>query len=208
MDLEQRLSVFGGTLNVSVNNDDVLVIKHKKLMNTSTTRFLLDNIDPRYESFRQFSIISAITSVVCLITSLYLVWHGQTFYEPPDDGVFWLFAFISFAAFLMLGIKAYNSRVNIVCFNSHDGRRLFSILGNKPSSEIVEVFCEKLGKRIERIRYSGEISSDRMSEILKQHVEFLFEQSVLTEAEAKTAIERISSKSKISVVDFGKKEGL
>lgn len=205
MELQQRLSIYGGKLNLSVNNDDVLVITHKKLMNSSTTKYLLDNIDPRCESFRQFSIIAAITSVACLTISICLVWYGKTYYEPPDDGAYLFFSFITFMAFLIAGIKAYRSRVNVVCFNSHDGRRLFSILGNKPNSKEVEVFCENLGKRIERIRYNGEISSDRMAEILKRHVEFLFEQSILNESETKSAIERISKKSKISVVDFSKK---
>ena len=203
--LEQRLGIFGGKLKLYVNNEDVLIITHKKMLNTSITKYLLDNIDPRFESYKQFSLGAAITSIACLSASVFLWWYGKTYHQPPDDGAYLFFSFITFIASIIAGVKAYKSWVNIVCFNSHDGRRLFSILGNKPDSNKVEEFCRNLGKRIERIRYNGEISRDRMSEILKRYVEFLYENRVLNEIEVKSAIARISNKRNISVIEFEKK---
>jgi hypothetical protein len=174
-------------------------------MNTSTTKYLLDNIDPRFESFKQFSVAAAFTSIACLVLSFCLGWYGITYHQPPDDGAYLFFSIIAFAGFFIAAVKAYRSKINIVCFNSHDGRRLFTIFGNKPSASDVERFCEALAKRIEQIRYNGDISSARMAVILKRHVEFLVEQNILDAAEAKTALDRIYSNSVISVLNFTKK---
>lgn len=204
MNLEQRLSVLGGKLTLEVASDDVLVVTHRKIMNLSSTRYLLDNIDPRYESFKQFSLVAAVTSVLGLILALFLGWYGKTYYEPPNDAAFWFFSFISFIVFMVAGARALRSRVNVICFNSHDGRRLFSLLGNKPSEGKVREFCDSLAHRIEGIRYRGEISGERFAAILGRHVDFLYEQNVLSESEVKSALERIKNKSKLSVVSFKK----
>jgi hypothetical protein len=208
VELVQKLSIFGGKLKLHVGNDDVLVITKEKMLNTSTTKHLLDNIDPRCESFKHFSVAAAFTSIVCLVLSLFLGWYGKTFHEPPDDGAYLFISLITFFGFIITAIKAYRSKINIVCFNSHDGRRLFSILGSQPSSDDVNKFCEALAKRIEKIRYNGEISHERMAVILKGHVEFLFEQNVLNEAEVNAAIDRISSKTRVSILSFVNNESV
>jgi hypothetical protein len=208
MDLEQRLSFFGGKLKLHIGTDDVLVVTHKKMMNTSHTKYLLDNIDPRYESFRHFSISSAMTSIIFLTISVYSWWYGTTHHQAPDDGIYWFVSFISFIIFLTAGVKALQSRVNVVCFNAHDGRRLFSVLGNKPSTKYVKEFCDQLGKRIERIHYNGEFSSERTADILTKHVEYLFEQNILSESEVKLALDRISNKAKLNVVSIAKDEAV
>lgn len=202
MNLEQRLSVLGGKLTLEVTSDDVLVVTHRKIMNLSSMRYLLDNIDPRYESFKQFSLVAAVTSVLGLILAIFLGWYGKTHYEPPNDGAFWFFPFISSIVFMVAGVRALRSRVNVICFNSHDGRRLFSLLGNKPSEGKVREFCDNVAHKIEGIRYRGEISGERFAEILGRHVDFLYEQNVLNESEVKLALERIKNKSKLSVVSF------
>jgi hypothetical protein len=208
VELIQKLSILGGKLKLHVGNDDVLVITKEKIMNTSTTKYLLDNIDPRCESYKQFSVVAAFTSIVCLALSIFFGWYGKTYHEPPDDGAYLFFSIITFFGFIITAVKAYRSKINIVCFNSHDGRRLFSILGSQPSSDEVTRFCEALAKRIEKIRYNGEISYERMAVILKTHVEFLYEQNVLNEIEVKTAIDRISSKTRFSVLNFADNESV
>ncbi|MCP5426039.1 MAG: hypothetical protein H6970_13375 [Gammaproteobacteria bacterium] len=206
MELEQRFGLLGGKIKVSVNNDDVLIITHKTFMNSNTNRYLLDSIDPRYESIRHFSVAAGASAVVYLALSVFFGWYGKTYYEPPDDGGWLFFSLITFVAFLIAAVKAYRSRINVVRFRSIDGNWLFSILANKPSAGDVENFCERLENRIERIRYRGAISNERMANNLRRHVEFLFAQKVLSETEARLALTRISNKFKLRVLNFTRDE--
>lgn len=82
------------------------------------------------------------------------------------------------------------------------------MLGNKPNEEKVKEFCDGLAQKIEGIRYRGEISGERFAAILTRHVDFLFEQNVLSDSEVKAAHERIKNKSKLSVVSFKKDEAV
>ncbi len=208
MKLSQRLGVLGGKLDISLGNDDVLVINHKKYLNVNESRYLLDHIDPRYELYKQFSLPAAIASGMFLVVAVFLWWYGKTYYQPPDDVGYLFMSIVCFVAFIISGVKAINSRVNVICFNAPDGRRLFSILGNKPNTKEVRRFSDALVKRIERIRYNGEISNERMADILEKHVEFLCEQGVLSLSEKKVAINRIQNKTKFNVVKLNESKNV
>lgn len=203
MQLQQKTGLLGGKLTITVDEQDVLSIEHKKFMNTIQNQFLLDNIDPQYGLFKGFSLASAVFAAISLIASIILLWYGKTYHSPPDDGAYLFFSILLFGAFLIAGVKAMKSRRNIIYFNSVDGERLFNILGNKPNPQKVHEFCNNLKNRIESIRYRGEISVERMQEILTRHVEFLYKHKVLNDAELNSALNRIKDKSKINVVDFG-----
>jgi len=203
MRLEQKLSITGGKLTLSVENNDVLVITHKKLMNSSSSRYLLDDIDPRYHSFQEFSLAATLISLICFVFSICIGWYGKTHYSPPDDGAFLFFSFITFIGAIISGVKAVNSRANVISFNNaRNGYRLFSIFGNKPSQEEVEKFCSDLCKTIESIRYSEELSNKKMSDVLTRHVEFLSEQKVLSDDEVRAALMRIENRMRPNVVNF------
>lgn len=202
MQISQRLGLFGGKLSTRVGSDDVLTIAHEKLFNKNETRYLLDHIDPRYDTLRRFSVASAVTSLISILLSAALLWYGKTYLVPPDDGVVLFFSGLLFITALIAGLKALRSRMNLVLFNSHDGRRLFTLYGNKPNAQEVTEFCLQLAKRIERIRYSGELSTERMSSILTKHADYLAEQGVLSEAEHKAVLSRIAKKGKPSVVSI------
>lgn len=140
--------------------------------------------------------------MISILLSASLIWYGKTYLEPPDDGVFLFFSGLLFITAIIAGLRALSSRMNLVLFNSHDGRRLFSLYGNKPSTQDVTTFFQQLEKRIERIRYSGELSTERMSSILTKHADYLVEQGVLSETEHKAVIGRIEKKGKPSVVSI------
>jgi len=207
MEIIQKVGIFGGKFSVHITENDELIFTNEKLFNKNTSKYLLDHIDPLCESYKQFSMAAAITSIIFLALAVSLYWYGTTYLTPPNDAGFLFMSAIFFIGFLVAGIKAIRSRLNIVCFNSHDGRRLFSLYGNKPSANEVEVFCDNLKTQIERIRYNGEISNERLSEILGKHVDFLFENDVLNESERQTALNKINNKTKLNVVELspGKK---
>lgn len=203
MYLEQKLSITDGKLVLSVENNDVLVVTHKKLMNSSSSRYLLDDIDPRYHSFQQFSLVATLISLTCFAFSIFIGWYGKAHYSPPDDGAFLFFSFITFIAAIVSGVKAINSRANIISFNNaRNGYRLFSIFGNRPNQAEVEKFCSNLCKTIESIRYSEELSNKKMADILTRHVEFLSEQKVLSDDEVRAALTRIENRTKPNIVSF------
>ena len=202
MELVQKVGLFGGKFSVHITENDELIFSNEKLFNKNTSKYLLDHIDPLYESYKQFSIAAAITSIVFLALAVSLLWYARTNLTPPNDVGFLLMSGIFFIASFIAGIKAVRSRLNIVCFNSHDGRRLFTLYGNKPSTNEVKLFCENLKTQIERIRYNGEISNERLSEILGKHVEFLFENDVLSQAEKENALKKIINKTKLNVVNL------
>lgn len=202
MELIQKVGIFGGKFSVRITESDELIVSNEKLFNRNTSKYLLDHIDPLFESFKQFSMAAAITSIVFLVLAVSLLWYGRTYLSPPNDVGFLFMSGIFFIAFFIAGIKAIRSRLNIVCFNSHDGRRLFTLYGNKPNANEVELFCENLKKQIERIRYNGEISNERLSEILGKHVEFLFENGVLSQTEKESALNKIINKTKLNVVNL------
>ena len=202
MELVQKVGLFGGKFSVHITENDELIFSNEKLFNKNTSKYLLDHIDPLYESYKQFSIAAAITSIVCLALAVSLLWYARTNLTPPEDVGFLFISGIFFIASFIAGIKAIRSRLNIVCFNSHDGRRLFTLYGNKPNTNEVELFCENLKKQIERIRYNGEISNERLSEILGKHVEFLFENDVLSQVEKESALKKITNKTKLNVVNL------
>jgi hypothetical protein len=202
MKITQRAGFFGGKFTLHITSHDELVLTNEKILNKSTSKYLLDNINPLYESYKQFSMPAAIMSVVFMVLSIFLFWYGKTYFTPPNDVAYLFMSSIIFIAALVAGVKALRSRLNIVCFNSIDGRRLFSLFGNKPSTEEVEYFCEELKKQIERIRYNGEISSERMADILGRHVEFLYEHEVLSQAEKESALNKITNKTKFKVVSL------
>jgi len=208
MQLSQRLGMLGGKLDISLGNDDVLVINHKKYLNVNESKHLLDHIDPRYELYKQFSLPAAIASGMFFIAAILLWWYGKIHSQPPEDVGYLFISIVCFVAFIISGVKAIKSRVNVICFNAPDGRRLFSIFGNKPSIEEVKKFSDDLVKRIERIRYNAEISNERMADILEKHVEFLCEQGVLSLSEKKVAIDRIQNKTKFNVVKLNKNKNV
>ena len=208
MEITQKTGMFGGKVSVHITNNDELIFTHEKMLNKSTSKYLLDHIDPLFESYKQFSMAAAITSAVFLVLAIFLYWYGKTQFSPPEDVGYLFISGIFFIAALIAGAKAIKSRLNVVCFNSHDGRRLFSLFGNKPSATEVEKFCDGLKKRIERIKYNGEISNDRMLEILGKHVDFLFEHDVLNQSEREAALKKISSKSKLNVVKLSSKDNV
>ena len=204
MEISQKKGMFGGKFSVQVTNNDELIFTHEKLLNKNTSKYLLDHIDPLFESYKQFSMAAAVSSVVFLLLSVFLYWYGKANFVPPEDVGYLFMSVIFFIASLVAGVKAFKSRLNVVCFNSNDGRRLFTLYGNKPSSEEVENFCDGLKKQIERIKYNGEISPDRMADILEKHVDFLFEHDVLSQADSDSAKKRIASKNKLNVVQISK----
>jgi len=202
MEIIQKVGVFGRKFSVHVTENDELIFTNEKLFNKNTSKYLLDHIDPLYESYKQFSMAAAISSIVFLVLAVSLYWYGTTYLTPPNDAGFLFMSVIFFIAALIAGVKAIRSRLNVVCFNSHDGRRLFSLYGNKPSSNEVEEFCNNLKTQIERIRYNGEISNERLSEILAKHVDFLFENGVLSQTEKESALKKIENKTKLNVINL------
>ena len=202
MEIIQKVGVFGRKFSVHVTENDELIFTNEKLFNKSTSKYLLDHIDPLYESYKQFSMAAAISSIVFLVLAISLYWYGTTYLTPPNDAGFLFMSVIFFIAALIAGVKAIRSRLNVVCFNSHDGRRLFSLYGNKPSSKEVEEFCNNLKTQVERIRYNGEISNERLSEILGKHVNFLFENGVLSQTEKESALKKIENKTKLNVINL------
>lgn len=206
MEISQKTGLFGGKVSVHVANNDELIFNHEKMFNKNTSKYLLDHIDPLFESYKRFSTIAAVMSVIFITLSIFLYWYGKTYFVPPEDVGYIFMSFITFVAALIAGIKAFKSRLNVVCFNGHDGRRLFSLYGNKPSVKEVEVFCDSLKRKIERIKYNGEISNERMKEILGKHVDFLFENNVLSQAERDSALNKIANKSKLNVVTLSASE--
>lgn len=202
MEITQKVGIFGGKLSVRINENDELIFTNEKLFNKNTSKYLLDHIDPLYESYKQFSMAAAIATIVFLALAVFLLWYGKINLTPPNDVGFLLMSGIFFIAAFITGVKTIRSRVNIVCFNSHDGRRLFSLFGNKPSVKEVKLFCNNLKKQIKKIRYNGEISNERLSEILGKHVEFLFENDVLSQTEKVNALKKITNKTKLNVVNL------
>lgn len=202
MEFVQNIGFFKGKLKITVGSDDVLTLSQEKLLNKIENKFLLDNIDPQYDVYKSFSIGAFSTSIISLALAILTTWYGNTYFQPPDDGPFLLTAGLLFMSFFFFGVNSYKSKINVVCFNGHNGQRLFSILGNKPSNEKVTVFCNELKSKIERIRYNGEISAERMAGILEKHVELLYENQVLSAEEKAQAIARINTRKKPTIVKF------
>jgi len=206
MKISQKTGLFSGKVTAHIANNDELIFTHEKMLNKNTTKFLLDHIDPLYESHKQFSTIAAVMSLTFFTLSIFLYWYGKSYFVPPEDIGYLFMSAITFIASLAAGTKALRSKLNVVCFKSHDGRRLFTLYGNKPSTKEVELFCKSLKNKIDKIKYNGEISSERMKEILSRHVEFLFENNVLSQTEKETALNKISNKTNLNVVKLANNE--
>ncbi|WP_339414468.1 hypothetical protein [Pseudomonas sp. EA_35y_Pfl2_R5] len=200
MEFIQSIGFFKGKLKITVGSDDVLTLSQVKFLNKVENKFLLDNIDPQYDVYKNFSIGAFTTSTISLVLAILTTWYGSTYFQPPDDGPYLLTSGLLFMSFFFFGVNAYKSKISVVCFNGHNGQRLFSILGNKPNSEKVTMFCNEIKNRIERIKYNGEISAERMAGILEKHVEFLCEHQVLSSEEKAQAIARINTRKKPTVV--------
>ncbi len=202
MQLSQKLGILKGRLIIRVGGDDVVYLDNEKFLNKRESKYLLDEIDPCYENFKQFSILSAGIAIISVILSAVCLWYGTTYLTPPNDGGMLFMAIAFFVVALISAVKAFKSRLNVICFKSNDGRQLFNILGNKPSENTAKEFAKSLANRIEKIRYNGDISIDRMSEILRKHVEFLHEQKILNEIEVKSALEKIENRTRPNVVNM------
>lgn len=200
MELIQSIGILKGKLKVTIGSDDTLTLSQIKPFNRMENKFLLDNIDSQYDIYKNFSIGAFIISTISLILATLIIWYGNTYFQPPDDGPFLLISGLLFMSFFFFGVKAYQSRINVICFNGHNGQRLFSILGNKPNSKEVITFCNEIKNRVERIKYSGEISAERMAGILEKHVEFLYEHQVLNSEERTQAITRINTRKKPTLI--------
>lgn len=202
MEFTQRIGIFQGKLRVIVGEDDILTFRHEKFLNKTEHRFLLDSIAPQFDVFKNFSLSALALSIASLFLAILSGWYGSHYFQPPDDGVYILFSVIFLATSVISGFKAYKSKINLICFNDTNGRRIFSLLGNKPKEVDVGRFCESLKKKIERIKYNGEISPERMAGILERHVAFLHEHQILNEQEAQIAIEKIKEKQKPKIVNI------
>lgn len=202
MEFTQKFGIFQGKLRVIVSDDDILTFRHERFLNKIENKFLLDSIDPQFDIFKRFSLSASILFITSLLLAILSGWYGSHYFQPPDDSVYILFTVIFLSTSVISGFKAYKSKINLVCFNDVNGRRIFSLLGNKPNETEVSKFCEALKKKIERIKYNGEISPERMAAILQRHVAFLHEHQVLNEQEAHTAIQRIKDKQKPRVLNF------
>lgn len=199
MKLEQKTGLLGQKLKLSIKDNDTLVLTHKRFMNSSDVKYLLDDIDPKYDIYKEFSIAAAITSLIALLFALFLAWQGTTV-SAPEDGPYYFFSFLLVGAAAVAGMKAFNSRVNVIAFNAIDGRHLFSIFANRPDEATVQNFSDNLAKVIQKIRYSDDVSIERRSEMLLKHVEFLLEENVLNSSEATSAMKRITANNKAPVV--------
>ena len=178
----------------------LLRITQKRLFNNYEVRYLLDDIDPRWETVTRFSVRTAVTALVSLVFAGWLWWYGKTYLSPPEDGGYLFMSVVCSVIFLIAGFRAVRSHVNLVLFNGKNGNRLFSLYGKRPNAAEVNAFCEYVAKRIDEIRYQGGIAKERMGEILARHVEFLVEQGVLSQAEADSAMKRIKEKVSAPVV--------
>lgn len=199
MKLEQKTGLLGQKLKLSIANNDTLILTHKRFMNSSNVKYLLDDIDPNYDIYKEFSIAAALTSLLAFLFASFLAWQSTTV-SAPEDGPYYLFSFLLVMAAVVAGIKAFKSRVNVIAFSAIDGRHLFSIFANRPDEETVQNFSDYLGKVIQKIRYSEDVSIERRSEMLLKHVEFLLEENVLSSSEASSAMKRITANKKAPVV--------
>lgn len=204
MQLSQKLGVFKGRLSIRVGSDNIVYLDNEKFLNKHESKFQLDDIDPCFENIKEFSLLSAAFTIIFIILSVVLCWYGTTYLTPPDDGIVFFFSIAFFIVAFISAIKAFKSKINLIRFKSNSGKPLFNILGNKPSESEAKAFSKYLANRIEGIRYNGDISSERMSEILEKHVTFLHEQGVLDEKEVHSALEKIKQKAKINVVNMTK----
>ncbi|WP_156480554.1 hypothetical protein [Aquipseudomonas alcaligenes] len=202
MEFTQKIGMFQGKLRIIVGDDDILTFRHERFLNKTEHRFLLDSIDPQFDVFKSFSLSALILSTTSLALAILSGWYGSHYFQPPDDGAYLLSAIILISISVISGFKAYKSKINLICFNDINGRRIFSLLGNKPREADIRRFCESLKKKIERIKYNGEISPERMAGILERHVAFLHEHQVLNEQEAQNAIERIREKQKPKIINL------
>ena len=200
MEFKQKIGIFEGTLIVTVGDDDTLTFRHERFLNKVEYKYLLDNIDPKFDVYKSFSVPALVFSVVSFFLSIICAWYGRHYFQPPDDGIYIFFAIVFVVTSIVSGYKAHKSKVNLISFNNINGQRLFSMLGNKPSEAAIGRFCDDLKQKIERIKYNGEISPERMAGILERHVVFLYEHQVLTEQEALAAIDKIKEKQKPKIV--------
>jgi hypothetical protein len=202
MKLIQKLGILKGSLVLNASSEDTLEITHKSIFTKSTNTYLLDNIDPRFTTYKGFSMQATIIAFIALLVSLISIWYGMTFLEPPADGGPFFLAFIMSLLAIGSGIKAFRSRVNVISFNSTQGNRIFVIPANKPSENEVLDFCNFLCERINKIRYNGDISKERLNEIIKRHIDFLHEQKIIDEAEMNSFKKRADNKISLTVVSM------
>jgi len=202
MKLIQNLGILKGSLVLNSSSDDTMEIMHKSIFTKSTSTYLLDNIDPRFTTYKGFSMPATIVALAALLVSLTSVWYGMTFLEPPEDGGPFFLALIMGLLAVGSGIKAFRSRVNVIYFNSTQGNRIFVIPANKPSENEVLDFCNHLCERINKIRYNGDISKERLNEILKRHIDFLHEQKIIDDNEANIFKKRADNKIALTVISM------
>jgi hypothetical protein len=200
MKLLQKLGILKGSLLLNASADDTLEITHRSIFTKSTNNYLLDNIDPRFTTYKGFSMQATIVALLAFPVALISVWYGMNFLEPPADGGPFFLAFIMSLIAIFFGIKAFRSRVNVISFSSIQGNILFVIPANKPSESEVSKFCSYLCERINKIRYNGDISKERLNEIIKRHIEFLHEQKIIDEPEMNRFKKVADSKISLSIV--------
>lgn len=203
MKLNQKIGILKGTLEIEVGSDDIIYITHANIFNKSTFKYSLDDIDPNFVTYNGFSFSASVISIASFVIGLSMLLFGMNFKQAPDDFIYYFTFFILIFPAVGYGVKALKSKVNLVTFNFRNGTRSFSLLGNKPNSEQVESFCKSLSARIGKIRYNGDISKDRLNEILKKHIEFIFENGLLNESEMENLKQKVDQKTKPNVVSFG-----
>lgn len=203
MELIQKIGIFKGKIRITIDNDDTLTLRQDKLFNKIESRILLDNISPQFDFYKSFSIRAFSISIISLLAAIVLIAASESDIEHANTATqdpFWAFASGLAMVSFFFGVNAYQSRINAVSINNNNGQRLFLIHGNRPSEFEVRKFCEELKSRIERIRYNGEISEERMAAILERHVEFLHEHQVLSVEDKDQAISRIKVRRKSNIV--------
>lgn len=201
MEFTQDMGPFKGKLSLSLDNQDVLTCLMERPLSKEVIKLPLDDIAPQYQVFKITSFKALIAASAALLLCVTFGWIASSL-PAPDDAGYFVLSFFAGIASLIAVFRLMRSRVNAVCFYDLNGKQVLALAGNKPTEQAVISFCEELKSRIDKIKYRGEISPDRMAVILHKHVMFLWEQGILDDQAVTQATANIDNRLKPKVVNI------
>lgn len=178
-----------------------LKITYKGWFKSHSRKIPLGAINPNPIDYKKVNLSALFVGLLCLLVLVASI-YGSIKGLGKNNVVF-MVAGLGSASFALLTLKNFfRSTAKLLLFqHSESDTNLFILFPSRGAKSEVNAFINTLTERIKSIRYPESLSLEQKKDIYYRHLHFLLNESVITEQELITIVERLETKKeKASVI--------
>jgi hypothetical protein len=186
-----------GRIEIRVVENKEVIFSQRSLLRNQQYSINLDVFHPKPIAFR--SVPSRPLAWAVIFGGLGLLFLASALFSSVSQDIFLLYTFAVIFGLVAASclFSLYKNYRDVYIFKSrHNGENTLIIARGKPSEGEVNAFVDELERRIDSIKYDGNLSLEAKAEVYKKHLEFLFQEGVISQEVFSQCLASVEEKAK------------